>query len=66
MNKETYGVEVNSFKDLVERLEACSLINHPNRPWNEEFRVNCRFEWIGKEVELRKRVESLEAKIKES
>lgn len=63
---EKIEVEVNSFKDLIERLEACSLINYPNRPWNEEFRLDCVFEWIGKEYELKNRVESLEAKIRQS
>jgi len=67
MNKEkAIAAEVDSFQDLIERLEACSLINHPNRPWNEEFRVHCTFEWLGKEVELKKRVEELEEKIRKS
>jgi hypothetical protein len=52
------------FQQLIKRLEAISLINHPTRPWNEEFRVDVAFEWMGKEDELKKRIESLELKIK--
>lgn len=54
----------NSFNDLIDRLAKCSAINHPDRPWSEETRVNIAFAWIGKEAELLQLVEKLEKEIR--
>lgn len=51
------------FDDLIDRLQKCSEIKHPNRPWSEETKVNIAFQWIGKEADLKARVEKLEKEI---
>jgi len=48
---------------LINRLEACSAINHPDRLWTDEFRVSCTEIWRGKEQQLKERVEKLEAEL---
>lgn len=49
-----------TFNQLIDRLEYCSSINHPDRLWSAESKVNIANEWIGKYDELKKRVETLE------
>lgn len=55
--------EPQSFYDLIDRLQAVSTINHPQRPWSEDFYYSCAMAWIGKEEELKQRVEMLEARL---
>lgn len=52
-----------TFIELIDRLKVCSEINHPDRPWSEETKVNIAFEWVNKYDELKTRVETLETKI---
>lgn len=49
--------------ELIDRLQACSLINHPDRPWSNQGKINISISWEGKYDELKSRVESLEAKL---
>lgn len=45
---------------LLTRLEAISLILHPERPWNDAFRSEAHKQWDGKEEALKDRIKSLE------
>lgn len=51
--------------ELINRLEACSKINHPDRLWSEQGKVNISISWDGKYDELKNRVEKIEKEIKE-
>lgn len=51
--------------DLIDRLQAVSEINHPDRLWSNDFYYECAFRWKNKIPELRERVLTLEAKLKE-
>ena len=55
--------EPQSFYDLIDRLQAVSTVNHPQRPWSNDFYYAVAFQWKGKEEELRQRVEMLEARL---
>lgn len=53
-----------TFNELIDRLQVCSEINHPNRLWSAEAKVEIAHAWVGKYDELKQRVEELEAKLK--
>ena len=55
--------EPQSFYDLIDRLQAVSTINHPERPWSNDTYYTIAFQWIGKEDDLKRRVEMLEARL---
>jgi hypothetical protein len=48
------------FCDLIDRLKAACEEKYPDRIWDAEMYFNVAFEWVGKEVELEKRVIKLE------
>ncbi len=50
------------FYSLIDRLHACSLINHPDRQWSNDTYYAIAFEWIGKDEELRTRVLEVEGR----
>lgn len=49
---------------LMDRLQACSHINHPNRLWSREFYYECAWRWRDKIDLLKERVLKLEKKLK--
>ena len=48
---------------LIDRLQKCSEINYPNRPWNIQFYNQCAFLWKDKIQALKARVIKLESEL---
>lgn len=48
---------------LIDRLQKCSEVNYPNRPWHRDFYYECAYQWKDKINELEERVLELESKI---
>lgn len=48
---------------LIDRLQKCSEIRNPDRKWSIDTYYAIAFQWIGKEEELKQRVEKLESEI---
>lgn len=56
--------EKSELHQLIDRLQKCSEINYPNRPWNIQFYNQCAFLWKDKIPALRSRVLKLEKQIR--
>lgn len=52
------------FYELIDRLQVCSEINHPSRLWTDQSKIAIEQAWVGKETELKIRVEELEKEIR--
>ncbi|MES2593134.1 MAG: hypothetical protein V4608_14725 [Bacteroidota bacterium] len=56
-------MENTEFEKLIERLHACSLIKHPNRPWSDQGKINISISWEYRQDQLKERVEKLEKEL---
>ena len=60
---KSFGHEkaTNEFYSLIDRLQKCWEKKYPNRKWADDIYYSIAFEWLGKEEELKDRIEKLES-----
>lgn len=62
---KAFGIKgaTDEFYSLIDRLQKCSHINHPDRLWSIDTYYGIAFQWMGKKKELEERVLKLETEI---